>query len=379
MMKRRQLFIVDPDMVGIFRDAGLDAFTLDEEPDLKTGEIITASASESSLIMAQGLLARGISADRVSYVPDFAHGMDPRALPIRHLHWEFVRPLSQFDTAAEENVRTFKSGFGFLDMNLQMRWRLPELCITAGPYASGKSLFSQILAMEWANTIGPQLGNTGCLIVAWEDMVSEVARNARLYNNEEYKSEWRKRPDLLDHIHFVQLEPDADRLVPWFIELCEYHRRRFGTRHIVLDPWNEMDHTKDARMMETDYIRDMMKAFRRLVNKLGIVLNVVTHVPAKVINGNGTVEPFRLAQAFGSVQFANKCDRGFCVVRSKTFPRNSDGGPGGHDRMIIRKDKSKVERLMGKKGQVAVEYIPDRHTLRYDGRATAEIQEIWRD
>lgn len=392
-MRRHQIFITEePDILAALQATGRTVVLLADEPDLKTGEVVAvASASPTaSLTLAQSLLARGVSADRVSYVPDFAFGMeDHDSLPIRDLYWDVVRPLSQFDVEVEANAKTFPSGFNFLDerrlneeglpMGLGMRWRIPELCITAGPYGSGKSLFSQILAMEWANSIGPQLGNSGCLIVAWEDLVSEVARNAGLYDNRSYGSAWRRRPDLLDHIHFVKLEPDADRLVPWFMELCEYHRRRFGTRHVVLDPWNEMDHAKDARMMETDYIRDMMKAFRRVVSKLGIVMNVVTHVPAKIVRADGSVEPFRLAQAFGSVQFANKCDRGFCIIRTKRGSDGKVGVAGGEDRMIIRMDKAKVERIMGKKGQVVAAYDPQRHTLTWDEIATGDVQDLWRD
>jgi hypothetical protein len=153
------------------------------------------------------------------------------------------------------------------------------------------------------------------------------------------------------------------------MDLVRYHRERYGTRFFVLDPWNEVDHVKDARQTETDYVRDMMKAFRRLVDKLQIVLLIVTHVPAKNIRGNGEIEPFKLAHCFGSVQFANKADRGLCVVRTQ--------GLGG-DHMVIRQDKAKDEEFMGGKGTVAVRYRSETHSLEYDGEATAQVQDVWK-
>jgi hypothetical protein len=114
----------------------------------------------------------------------------------------------------------------------------------------------------------------------------------------------------------------------------------------------------------------MMKAFRRLVNKLGIILVVVTHVAAKNVKQDGSIEPFRIAQAFGSVNFANKADRGICVVRTKSL---------GGDHTVIRFDKSKIERRMGKKGTVGMRYDDTKFAFEYDSHATSEVRDLWKN
>jgi hypothetical protein len=181
----------------------------------------------------------------------------------------------------------------------------------------------------------------------------------------------RKEAEILERVHYVCRDPNEDRLIAWFVDLVRYHYARYNTRFYVLDPWNEVDHVKEARQTETDYVRDMMKAFRRLVDELKIILNIVTHVPSKLIRQDGSIEPFRLAHAHGSVNFANKADRGFCVVRSKTL--SHDG-----DRMAIRFDKVKIEPDMGVPGIGAFRFDRDRCDLQFDVAATEELREVWK-
>jgi AAA domain len=244
----------------------------------------------------------------------------------------------------EKDFATHLSGYPFLDPNL--KWRIPELDVFAGPYGSGKSLLAQLLAFRFTATIG-----SASLLCSWEDEPAELRRNLALHA----LAHGDDPADLLSRVHYVRRNPDDDRLIAWYADLVRYHNARYGTRFFVLDPWNEIDHVKDSRQSETDYVRDMMKEFRRLVNKLGIILIVVTHVPAKMIRGNGEIEPFRLAQAFGSVNFANKVDRGICVLRTKSL---------GGEHMILRFDKSKIERKMGRKGTTALVFDDEAHTLR---------------
>jgi twinkle protein len=178
---------------------------------------------------------------------------------------------------------------------------------------------------------------------------------------------------LLNAMHYVCRPPGEDRLIPWYMDLVRYYVRAFNTRFFVLDPWSEFDHVKPTSQSETDYVRDMMKLFRRLVDELQIILLVVTHVPAKYVGGDGTVEAFRIAHAHGSSQFGNKADRGICVVRTRVF--DSDRG-----HLIIRFDKAKIERRMGRKGTVALKYDENNHTITYDASVTNEkaVRDMWK-
>lgn len=348
------------------RDRGEDVwmFADAENATFSDRDVIVIAPGIDAKDKALELKNRGIAATRLSYI-DIRKGdnLFERLERPKHLYWDDVVTLRELPD--EKDFPTYKSGFDFLDKNLGWGWRLPELVVMAGAYGSGKSTVAQMLAAGFVNGSGRKIGS-GAMLCSWEDAGAEVKRNIAAFGKGVGAE------DLADLVSFVRRHPDEDRLISWYMDLVEYHKERFGTRFFLLDPWNEMDHQKDIRTSETDYVRDMMKAFRRMVDKLQIILVVATHVPAKVIKGNGEIEPFKIGHAFGSVQFANKADRGICVLRTKKFDKTR-----GHT--IIRLDKSKIERRMGRKGTVAVWLDEQNFWFNYDAHVTSEIKEVWKD
>lgn len=341
-------------------------FSEAEQADLTASEIIVVGKAAEAKDKALSLMARGIDASRLSYV-DLMPGDDfyARIGNPKHLFWDDVVPISALNS--EEDFKVYPSGLGFLDKNLAWGWRVPELVILCGPYGCGKSTLGQVLATSFVNH--PESGralNSGAMLCSWEDLESEVSRNVRNFASAN------DAPDMVDKIHFVRRRASEERLVAWYMDLVRYHKRRYGTRFFFLDPWNEMDHKRDPRQLETDYVKDIMRLFRDLVDEEQIILIIATHIPGKFIRGDGSIEPFKIGHAFGSSNFGNKADRGICLARTKKFdPRN------GH--AIIRLDKAKVERKMGRKGTVAARLDADRFSLDYDGNATMAVQDIWKD
>lgn len=350
----------------VLMDNGMKCFAIS---DIETavaheGEITVVSIGIKAKEISMSLKSRGVPDIRLNYV-DLVSGDDiiKRCLTPKHLYWDDARTLSEI--YCDEDFPVYGSGLGFLDKNMQWGWRIPELGIIAGTYSSGKSTLAQMLAAGFVHGAGRDMG-AGALLCSWEDIEVEVKRNFALFGKRVGYQEIDRK------VSFVMRSPEEDRLVSWFVDLVSYYRNRYGTRFFVLDPWNEMDHIKDVRQAETDYVRDMMKAFRRLVDRLQIILMICTHVPAKTIRGDGSVEAFKIAQSFGSVQFANKADRGICILRTKKFDDNY-----GHT--IIRLDKSKIERKMGRRSTVGLRFSPERFEYEYDANVTSEVKDVWKD
>jgi archaellum biogenesis ATPase FlaH len=318
------------------------------------------------------LIASGLETWRVEWATPPEATLDAVRAAVRETKDVFWKDYARLTSVpiVEGGFPVYKSGIGFLDKNLNWGWRLPELGIVAGPYTSGKSLWLQQLAFSFVVTNGDLL-DTGALICGWEDDPSWMHLSLNGFAGG-YERHHGLDPDWRHRVDYVRRPADADRLVKWYIDLVAHHHAKFGTRFFTLDPWNEMDHVKDIRQIETEYIREMMKEFRRLVDKLQIILIIATHVPAKMIRGDGSIEPFRIAHSFGSSQFANKADRGMCVVRSKKFEKEV-----GH--LIMHLDKSKVEKRMGTKGTIAARWNERDGWFDYDANVTAEVQDIWKD
>lgn len=335
--------------------------------DLAQGKqiILVGTTLDVAETEAWKLAGAGLPAKRISILGSAEEGSKPRSL-----FWRDAKPLRE----APENsdFDTYPSGIDFLDINLRWRWRLRELMVIAGPYSSGKSTIIQQLAFNFIAANGRDLGDCSALICAWEDEAADMRRNLERFIAHQRKTTGEILDHLLDRIHYVCRPADEERLLPWYIDLVEFYSERYNCRFFSLDPWNEMDHKKDNRQIETDYVRDAMRMFRKTVDVNKIILPIATHVPAKMIRGDGGIEPFKIAHAFGSGNFGNKADRGLCIVRTKKF-----AAAAGHT--IWRLDKSKVEERMGIKGTVASRLDTANFNLEYDGHVTKEVQDIWKD
>lgn len=345
--------------------------------DLQNSEIIVVGKTGEAKKLMTSLASRGISRIKLSFVePDGKNPWQVLLKNPKHFFWDDARTLWEAPDA--KNLVFYRCGIPSMDLNL--KWRIPELCITAGPYNMGKSLFSQLLGLnfvaenseqKWGilhdedGVIPEKALGSNVLFCSWEDKAEKMKENA-------IKTALNKSIDqeiFLRKTHYVCRDVNEERLVEWFIDLVRYYHERFGTNFFVFDPWNEFDHVRPAGMTETDYVGEMMKTFRRLVQELQIIIMIVTHVPAKMIRGNGEIEPFRLAHCHGSVQFANRADRGFCVLRSKSL---------GGDHMAVRFDKVKMEPEMGKTGCCAFVYDAETNSLKFDMYASVQLREVWK-
>jgi hypothetical protein len=195
-------------------------------------------------------------------------------------------------------------------------------------------------------------------------------------------------------VGWTQRHPDDARLISWYCDLVEHRAKRNGVKFFVFDPFNEHDSTRAPNQTETEYVREMMIKFRKLVHGLGIIMVVVTHVSAKSYDENGGIKPFRLAQASGSVQFGNKADRGICVLRTSKLKDSAsikvktdvvDERTGeiievevpANDHMLIHFDKAKDEEVMGRRGTVVCVFDPLKMSLIKDDGATLEARKTW--
>lgn len=137
--------------------------------------------------------------------------------------------------------------------------------------------------------------------------------------------EWRighpqmTRPDLMQAIKYLQdharfLAIDEDGLsVEGVLRQARAVVARFGIRGLVVDPWNELDHTRPDRMSETEYISHALTQFRRFARKHGVHVWLVAH-PAKPQLAKGEKKypvptPYSIS---GSAHWRNKADN--CVT-----------------------------------------------------------------
>lgn len=97
---------------------------------------------------------------------------------------------------------------------------------------------------------------------------------------------------------------------------------RMGIKGVVIDPWNELEHSRPAAMSETEYISQCLSKIRRFARHHNVHLWLVAH-PTKLARDHDGNEPVpTLWDISGSAHFRNKADGGVVVWRDLKNPAN---------------------------------------------------------
>lgn len=162
-------------------------------------------------------------------------------------------------------------------------------------------------------------------------------------------AEWDQAQTWLKN-YFVFIEPEEPTLDS-VLNIGRQLVLRNGIRGLVIDPWNEIEHTRPAAMGETEYISQSLSKIRRFARNHGVHVWVVAHPTKLVKDKDGAYPvptPYDIA---GSAHWRNKPDN--CITVWRDF-NNQDV------EIHIQKVRHKV---VGKIGMAKIKY--DRVTGRY--------------
>jgi twinkle protein len=145
--------------------------------------------------------------------------------------------------------------------------------------------------------------------------------------------------------HFIFIVPNDDDLadLAWTLDACASAVVRYGVRMVIIDPWNELDHSRPADMSLTEYTGKAIKEFKLLARSNDIHVTVVAH-PTKLSPG----QPPTLYSISDSAHWANKADIGLVVMKKN--PEN--------DFAEIQIQKSRYHDQIGRPGTVPVRFNP---------------------
>lgn len=231
--------------------------------------------------------------------------------------------------------------------------RLGDFIVITGIPGHGKSTFVNELCFNLARENG-----MGVAFASFEQMPQrEHRRNLRTL----YTGKWVKDCDFQEiadadrfideKFSFIVPGEDDSPTIDWMLERAKAAVVRHFAKVIVLDPWNEMDHTRPAEISLTEYVGEAIKALKRFARNYNVALIVVAH-PAKLKRDRENKFPLPgLYDISDSANWANKADAGLVIHR------DADTGES-----IIRLAKARYSDI-GTVGEVRATF--DTHSLRF--------------
>jgi twinkle protein len=142
------------------------------------------------------------------------------------------------------------------------------------------------------------------------------------------RMDWDNVTEAIGYINdvFTFILPEEESLtVDGILTLAKTAVLRKGIKGLVVDPWNELSHTRPQNMSETEYISHSISKIRRFARSYGIHIWLIVH-PAKmqkIKQDDGTMDypvptPY---DCHGSAHWRNKADNAISVYRNMKTDR----------------------------------------------------------
>lgn len=242
---------------------------------------------------------------------------NPKPLPISGAH-----TLNEYHEAFVElyekgDPRGYSTGWHEVDMCYTIR--PGDMTIVTGIPNSGKSEWIDALMVNMAANLGWSFGVFSAENWPITEHAKKLAEkfigkpfapgiNERMSQTERDIAEtW-----ISDHFHFVQPEE------PTIGEILNVMRRivlRHGIRGMVIDPWNEIEHSRPEGMTETEYIGSVLSEVRRFARKHLLHVWLVAHPTKLRKEPDGSYPVPTPYDISGSANWRNKADNCISIWR----------------------------------------------------------------
>lgn len=214
---------------------------------------------------------------------------------------------------------------GWLSLDRYYTVRLGELSIVTGIPSHGKTQWLDALLMnlareqDWAFAVCspenlPVARHVSKLVEVYSGFPFREGPTQRLPREGlEPALEW-----LNEHVIFIA--PEEALTIPALLEKAKQLVARYGIRGLVVDPWNEFDHTRPSGQSETEYISTSLGQIRRFARNRGVHVWLVAHpqkLPRREDGGFPVPGAYDIS---GSAHWRNKADNCLTIFRDENEP-----------------------------------------------------------
>lgn len=140
----------------------------------------------------------------------------------------------------------------------------------------------------------------------------DLGRHGRI--TEEQKEEGKKW--LKQHFSIILPDEDANWSIDGVLELAKVLVYRKGIKGLVIDPWNELDHSRPNSQTETEHVSAVLTKIRQFARNYDVHVWLVAH-PAKLYKDKDGRYPVPTPYDIsGSAHYRNKADNAITVWRN---------------------------------------------------------------
>jgi len=129
------------------------------------------------------------------------------------------------------------------------------------------------------------------------------------------RAEYEKGMDFIDQYFLFVNTEEIDTDIDTLLDKAEELVLRFGIQGLYLNPWNWIDHSRQAFMSETEYISISLSKIIRFAKRFKVHVILVAHTTKMLKEKNGKYQIPTLYSISGSANFFSKTYNGICVYR----------------------------------------------------------------
>lgn len=234
----------------------------------------------------------------------------------------------------------------FANFRHNFKVRLGDFSVITGTPGFGKTSF--------ANDVMCGIAQDNDLTIAWASFEQEPQRDHKRnlrswflgfpdYRADEEQIAAADRWIDARHVFIVPSE-DEDADLEWLLDKMEASVVRYGASIIMIDPWNELEHSRKHGETETEYTGRAIRALKRFAKAFRVHICVIAHPTKSVKDADGKYKMPTLYDIAGSANWYNKCDLGVIVHREN------------ENDTLIKVQKSRYHETIGKPGEVIMQF-----------------------
>ncbi len=284
------------------------------------------------------------------------HGGDAVAAVLNGAkHYPLKGAYKLSDYPPVPDLVTYKTGWRTLDGHMQLF--AGEFIVVTGIPNHGKSTFVTHLLVNLAESYGwraaifsPEMP----IVPQYRDKIRRIHLRRPPVGDHDAA-----RADAFIEWHFRFIDGSVEDLneettLPWVVDRAEEIHQRDGLDVLVIDPWNEVEHSRGPHESAPDYIGRAIRMLKRFAKQRQVVVIVVAH-PTKAVGEDGKGRMPMPYDIEGSAHWYNKPDHIVIVHRpdeaiNETVIRIAkvrfeETGAKGHVSMAFNRESSRYELL----------------------------------